>query len=865
MQRRAKLKISYVLSIVQAILVRYIRVDDEWVERARAASAKGALVFVLRNRSLIDFLCLRGLCRKHGLPEVSFVSGLAAIMYSPILRWIASFFRPRRLNPMKDALLSSGSAVVFLRRPAAEGALDSRPVSVDGIRMAVESQADTDRPIVALPAVFLWGEHPMERLPGTVDFLFGSNEYPRLSRSIWLLIRRRSVHEMMLGEPLNLKEIGAERHLHEEALAGVIRAGVGRQIETMRRMRLGSLTKPSSRIKKEVLSSPRLRGELETIAKDEGIPTKDIHPKAKAIIQKLAADFNPKVVAIFALALKIVWRQLYTGIDIRKLDVERMRKVITRGPSLILPSHRSHIDYLVLSQVMRMNNLILPHIVAGQNLMFWPMGWIFRSSGAFFIRRQFDKARFYIAVVGAYVRRLIQERNAIEVFIEGGRSRTGKLIRPKSGLLEMALRGIAATPREDLYIMPVYIGYERVIEEKTYVKESKGIRKKAESLTGLLKSTRVLFSRYGRLYVRVGQCFSVQQMLDKEGIDRSDLMTSDICRRFASQIAMRTYREINRKTVITPSAVFATVFLSSPEESISHGLLRRRSLWLVDILDSLGAEQSPVVQKWKSEEAPNPLSHLDDLDRTIRAFYRAGRVLRLKKGQSVFYTAESHHRLTLDYYKNNIIHYLVPASLVCTTCIGADVHDIEFEDLCQSFEISARLYNWEFMLDIFGQAEDTPFRDNIKERVSKAVALLVHHKVLHQSGSRVSVIDRANAYFLSNILLNFHEAYSAVAEVRLSLPTLNGDEIADNASALAEKYLAEGRFTRIEGHTPVSIKYAVRSFQDLNLVPKEIEQDAKASGSDVLEASVYKYLQSAVAISRLKDKFVLSNDVEDLD
>lgn len=853
MQRGAKLKISFFLSIIQAILVRYIKVDEEWVAKARTAASQGSLVFVLRNRSLIDLLCLRGLCRQHGLPEVSFVAGLSALSYAPLICWIASFFRPKRENPLRDGLAASGSAVVFLRRPAARGALDSRPVSEDGIRMAVEAQRSLDRPIVALPAVFLWGEHPMERLPGTIDFLFGSNEYPRLSRSIWLLIRRRSHHEMMLGEPLNLKQVGYDRQLEPKALSGVIRAGVGRQIETMRRLKLGSFTKPSSRLKKEVLSSPRLLTELNTIAEEEGIPKEEIRPRAKSIIQKLAADFNPRVVTIFALVLEVVWRKLYTGIDIRKVDLARIREVLTRGASLLLPSHRSHIDYLVLSQVMRMNNFIIPHIVAGQNLMFWPMGWIFRSSGAFFIRRHFDGERFYIAVVGAYVRRLIQERNTIELFIEGGRSRSGKLIRPKSGLMEMALRGIGATPREQLFVIPVYIGYERVIEEKSYIKETRGLRKKTESLTGLLKSVKVLLRRYGRLYVRIGNCFNIQDMLDHKGLDRADLLQPDICRKFASKIAMKTYREINRKTVVTPAAVLSTVVLSSPSQVISHGILRQRTLNLIHILESIGAELSPLVSKWKEEIKSQPRGRLDSLDREIRSFYRTGRVQRTKQNQSICYTAENHQRLTLDYYKNNIIHFFAQASLVCTICLGRENSEIEMDDICREFSIAAKLYNWEFIIDIYGLADEVPLQENIKKRVSKAVALLVHHKILHQSGTSVSVIDQEQAFLLSHILLNFHESYFAVSEaLRRDAPRQDIEAVTQKASEIAKTHLADGLFCRVEGHMPLSLRYAIRSYQELDILPKRPEDEFETSPE--LEEEVYRFLQSALKVAGLKDQ-----------
>ena len=112
------------------------------------------------------------------------------------------------------------------------------------------------------------------------------------------------------------------------------------------------------------------------------------------IVEKLATDFKPHVVAAFAVVMAFVWRRLYRAFDIRKEDVDRMRSAVGKGPLLILPCHRSHVDYLAITQAMNTANIMLPHIAAGDNLAFWPMGPIFRSSGAFFIRRRFVNDKF---------------------------------------------------------------------------------------------------------------------------------------------------------------------------------------------------------------------------------------------------------------------------------------------------------------------------------------------------------------------------------------------------------------------------------------------------------------------------------------
>src|SRR6187399_874703 len=154
------------------------------------------------------------------------------------------------------------------------------------------------------------------------------------------------------------------------------------------------------------------------------------------------------------------FHRIYRGIEYDPEDIARLRSASREGTLVLLPSHKSHIDYLILSYIFNEQNLPLPLIAAGENLNFFPMGGVFRRGGAFFIRRSFRGDRLYAAVVDAYIRRLIRDGYPIELFLEGGRSRTGKLLPPKFGLLNMVVDGAVALPQHPCYFVPVSIGYE---------------------------------------------------------------------------------------------------------------------------------------------------------------------------------------------------------------------------------------------------------------------------------------------------------------------------------------------------------------------------------------------------------------------
>jgi glycerol-3-phosphate O-acyltransferase len=846
MQSKSKISISWWLVLVQAFLARYVRVDQEWIRKVRDASAKGHIVFVMRNRSLIDFICLRSLCHKYDLPPVSFVSGLTPLFYLPLWRYLLSLFRRKSYEELSreltDALEGGGSALIFLRKPARPGALGSQPVDVDGIKIALGSQSMLNLSLLALPTVFLWGELAMKRFPSTMDFIFGSNEYPRLGRSIWILFRRKSVHQLMVGTPISFLEMKHERKLEDDSLAGVIRAGVGRQIEELRRSKLGSLTKPSSRLKREVLRSPRLHAELAVIGAEDGMSEQEIERKAASALNKLAADFKPRVLSFLSTILTYVWKRIYTGIEVSDDGMERMRAVLAKGPTLILPTHKSHIDYIVISQVMQDQNTMMPHIAAGQNLAFWPLGWIFRSSGAFFIRRRFLHDRFYTTIVNAYVRHLLKEKNAIEIFIEGTRSRTGKLLRPKLGMIEMALKAQSMLPQMNIQVLPVSIGYEHVIEENEYVKEARGESKTKENIKGLLKTTKVLFSRYGRLYVMIGEPFSTADVLGDLDLTAEELDKGAVRRQVATEMAIRNFHEINRITVVTPSAVLATALLTGRAAHISHEELRKSAMWLVDFLRNLGANLSPFLLKWRENSSGQ---HPDDdlLDQAISVWVDSGRIRINTKDTQPAYRVRTEQRLSLDYYKNNIIHFFVPASLVCASCLANGGKRVDKETIVRDIMLACRLYRWEFIFRADPSDDETELHKEAVKIVSEALQLLAKLKIVTSDDNHVAITHRQKAFFVSDILRGFHEIYFATicATKEKALSGANGNS-QQRAKVFTDKQLAEGRFFNPETYIRLNIQTAVQSIKEMKIISAKANAFEEGQQGD----RVHRYLKAII-------------------
>ena len=246
-------------------------------------------------------------------------------------------------------------------------------------------------------------------------------------------------------------------------------------------------------------------------------------------------------------------------------------------PFVVIPCHRSHIDYLLLSYVFYKNNIQMPFVAAGTNMQFWPMGSIFRRTGAFFLRRSFKGNMLYGEVFSKYLKILIQEGLTIEFFIEGGRSRTGKMALPKYGLLSMIIQAFMEGAAEDLAAIPVYVGYDRVIEESSYLKELGGADKLTEKATDMIKSSKILRKRYGHVYVNIGEPIFLKSYL--ASFEKSyEAMTVEERQSLYRKIGYEIVLAINRVSVVTPFSF------------ISAGLLchDRRGISYTDLMEVLG-------------------------------------------------------------------------------------------------------------------------------------------------------------------------------------------------------------------------------------------------------------------------------------
>jgi glycerol-3-phosphate O-acyltransferase len=482
----------------------------------------------------------------------------------------------------------------------------------------------------------------------------------------------------------------------------------------------------------------------------------------------MEASPDPNAIAALDKAFEAIVPRMYSAMEIDEPGVARLREASKDGTLILLPSHKSHFDYIVLTYIFYHHHLPLPLAAAGDNLNFFPVGRVLRKAGAFYIRRSFHGDRLYGAVVDAYVRRLIKDGWPLEFFLEGGRSRTGKLLAPKVGLLSMVVDATLGAQGRKVYFCPVSIGYERLVEEKAFIREVTGGEKQKEDVRGFLKSAEVIAQRYGRLSVQFGELLTLEQVLreidPKAGPDALAKMTPARRRAVVTRLAYRVMNEINRVTAVTPGALVATALLTHGKRGLSHPDLVRASERLARTLHRLGARFSPsLVGSGESlrhdavREACELLSRAGNI-----TVHRPGAPLGAKErdarpGGDAIYVVPDEARLSLDLAKNLVVHFFVSRGTVATALFAAPGPPAALDTVRERVRQLSRLFKYEFQF-----RADAPFEQIFEE----TLAAMIADRELARDGDQVRLATedgREQVMLYARMLRNFVEGYRIAA------------------------------------------------------------------------------------------------------
>ncbi len=824
---------NLVLRALYAQLFDRIQVDPGWVEENRRLAATGLVVHVMANLNLVDFLVLDHLTKRFGLPPLHFVNDLGLWALNPNLgRGYSDLFYPRSpATQLRHALSSGGSALLFLRRPRsmvdlAIGATRRRGRTEGEALMKAlfELQRKSDRPLLLVPQLFVWNKRPEPKVYQPLDVMLAPREWPNVALSIGQFLYNYHHVAMRVGEPLDLRELLPAEPEREEEVRGRATYVLLRRIERERRAVTGPVEKPPDRVRLEIVQSPKLRATIDDLAGEREADRAVLTGQALAMLRELQARPDPTTRQGMEVLFGHVFRRVSAGIEFDPADIERLRRAARDGTLVILPSHKSHFDYFSLGYVFTQQNLPLPAIAAGDNLNFFPLGPLLRRGGAFFIRRAFKGDRLYGAVVDAYIRRLLREGHSIELFLEGTRSRTGKLLPPKFGLLTMVVDAALAVPEQQTFFVPVSIGYERIAELGAYARELGGDEKRPENAKELLKAPEVLRHRYGRLNLQFGQLLSLEEVRRELGLPAEGALPPAKRRAMVTRLGNRVMDEINRVTAVTPSSLAALALLNDhPRRNATHQELFERCDRLLDVLRRLGARITPATAVGDGPLRPEALREalqlfldselvgvsLDKAEDWGRRFWARPRA----RVDATYFVPE-HKRLELDVSKNMIVHFFVERALVATALLMPGGRPVPRDVLRDRVQRLSRLFKHEFRF-----RADASFEDIFTTTVASMLAdgeLAETPEGLDAGPGSAGAPGLWWVITYANMLKNFLEAYRLAARALILLVKgpLPEKELVRRALAMGKRLATSGGLERREAVCKPLIANAFASLLD---------------------------------------------------
>ena len=694
---------------------RRVAFDERHLDKLREAHRTGDVVLVMHHHSLLDYLYFNYAFLRFNLPLVYFANHITMRWFRPawkiLLSLFGGLFRRGPATLTEPEVLAYGlergrTTLLFVKRRGLWPWSPDQP-NDELLKVVLSAQLDREtavqgaedqiaRPIFLVPQLLVWSQNPNRYKRSLSDMVFGDPEAPgRLRKAINFLINRRRAF-VQLGDPINVSEFLANESpaLSSDDLAAKLRYEILQRMQREERVIKGPILKDARRIRQEILRTPEMAQEIRRIAEQEGQSTEAVEAKVNKYLREMGADFSMSYIEMMLLILTVTFERMYSEIVADLDGLERVREAGREAPLILLPCHRSHVDYLVISYLFYVNGLICPHIAAGQNLNFFPLGHIFRRSGAFFLRRSFKtESEAYRVSFREYVRKLVREGYWLEFFPEGGRSRTGKMLPPKLGILGTIIDSIRTGAAPDVRLVPIYVGYERVIEERAYKQELTGASKKRENITGLLKTTQVLWSKFGRLYVSFAEPFSVEEAIEAAGV--RDLDANDPrYKAFVRRIGYRVLNGIQDVALVTPSALTALALLMHPTRGVHREDLLRKVGFLLNLASHKNAPLSKTLEHAlkinrpevaavvaEAEEAGLP-SHplalgeaspvalargqavVDAVDEVVHRYIEEKFITAYGFEEGDVYTPVDDQRVNLEFYKNNIVHLFVPEAIL---------------------------------------------------------------------------------------------------------------------------------------------------------------------------------------------------------
>jgi glycerol-3-phosphate O-acyltransferase len=610
-------------SLLRRLLKLWVRAELRPQDApALLANCQRPVCYVIERRSVVDLAALQNICSEHNLPRPS------RKLLGTERNSLRAFFAVHQPRSFWDARID--------RRP---------PLALQ--RLIKEMRANPAFDVDLVPAAVYWGRAPQKER-SWLRLLFAENWVlgGRVRKFLQVVFNGRQAM-LEFGAPASLRSLLANDTNLSAAAARLTRQMRG-QFRRQRATRIGPDLSHRRTIMARVLNTAAVRAAAAQEVREKRVTRRAALLTARKYCREIAANYSHAFVTFGESMLARLWNRLYDGVEFQ--HAETLQQVAEGREIIFVPCHRSHMDYLLLSYAIYRQGYAAPHIAAGINLNIPIIGRYLRKGGAFFIRRSFRGNALYTVVFMKYLAAIMARGHSIEYFIEGGRSRTGRLLQPKTGMLSMTLRSYLRSPVRPVVFVPVYFGYERLVEANTYISELSGKPKQKESMLDLVRALRVLREKFGRVHVNVGAPIELEAVLQKHQPDWREQDFNDDTRA-VDDLAQQIMCNINAAAAVTPINLLAVILLATPRQAmVETDLLRQLEAYLA-LLRALPYGPRVTVTTMNPAEI---IAYGTSMQLLTRQTHAAGDLIRINDQAAVLST----------YYRNNILHLFALPSLV---------------------------------------------------------------------------------------------------------------------------------------------------------------------------------------------------------
>ena len=712
------------------------------------------VIYVLESRSWSSLLVLVHECTKLGL-----TSPLARLPTAELRNWHSVYtIAPRQ--PFKAWLQNQPKRSRMIR----------------GILETLLENPGLD--IQFVPVSIFWGR-PVAKQQHALTVLFAHSWEiaGRIRQFFRILIHGRDTL-VQFSEVMSFRSLLLERLDNDENI-DIIQQALRDRLLQVKTATLGPDTSHRRTLVRELLLVPEVQDAIRKRSIEENKSPYKAALQARKYLYEIVADRTSITIRLMQLGLTSFWNKFYSGIKVH--HAEQLRNLALTHELVYVPCHRSHVDYLLLSYVVHYQGLSIPHIAAGKNLNMPIIGPILRGGGAFFIRRSFKGNELYSTVMFEYLAKLVSMGTPVEYFVEGGRSRTGRLLRPRPGMLSMTVRAFLKYRKRPIAFIPVYIGYEKMIEGKAYLAELSGHDKKSESLFTSVRAILSIKGNFGNVYTSFGTPVMLTHHLDSHNSnwpldEYDDSHRPEWIKDSVSDLADSIMTNINRAAHVNAINLVSTVLLATPKQHMDENQLAAMIDTYSSLISSMDYSSGIIVTPLDGQEQ---IMRAETLKRVKRRKHKMGDIIYLNAKNSVL----------LTYYRNNILHLTALPSVIACCFNNAPVQKLE--NIVALVSIAYPFLRSELFI--------TWTQEQLPDAIEHIVEILVDLQLLEKTGKeeyripRASSIEYAQLELLAKVVSPILELYYMTFAILLN----TGSSKISQSDLVEHSYLMAQRVSMI--------------------------------------------------------------------